>query len=159
MAIQSSNKGKIFNEINITPLTDIFLVLLIIMMVLAPMFQSVDKNINMPEINNGSSVEDKEVTVAITQNAEFFVNGAAVDPANLQAELSKLIGKTKGKNVVVKADAKAKSKEIMKVIRSAEYAGFEKLTVAGEPLSRKQQKELEQKAEDTQHNQVTLPQE
>lgn len=160
MSIQSSNKGKIFNEINITPLTDIFLVLLIIMMVMAPMFQSVDKNISMPEINSGASVEDKEVTVSITKNAEFFINSTSVNAENLQAELEKLIGKTKEKNIVVKADAKAKSKEIMKVIRAAEYAGYEKLTVAGEPLSKKQQKDLEQKSPSTNENdlnRVSLP--
>ncbi|MDD3013864.1 MAG: biopolymer transporter ExbD [Candidatus Gastranaerophilales bacterium] len=159
MAIQSSDKGKIFNEINITPLTDIFLVLLIIMMVMAPMFQSVDKNINMPEINNGVNVEDKKAEVSITANAEYFLNGAPVDPANLQAELAKLINLTKEKNIVVKADTKAKSKEIMKVIRAAEFAGFEKLTVAGEPLSGKQQKELKQNSASSDENQVALPEE
>ena len=50
-----TNKGKeaLFTEINITPLTDIFLVLLIIMMVVAPTFQSMDNSINIPEINSG----------------------------------------------------------------------------------------------------------
>lgn len=161
MAIQSSNKGKIFNEINITPLTDIFLVLLIIMMVMAPMFQSIDKNLNMPEINSGASVEDKDVTVSITKNAEFFVNTKQVDPADLQNELAALLDKTKEKNVVVKADTDTKSKEIMKVIRAAEYAGYEKLTVAGEPLSRKQQKNLEETLpvdnQDMQNDRVSLP--
>ena len=55
MAFSSSkNKKTLFTEINITPLTDIFLVLLIIMMVIAPSFQSVDNNINIPEINSGN---------------------------------------------------------------------------------------------------------
>ena len=60
MAIRTTAKdGKrsTFNEINITPLTDIFLVLLIIMMVIAPSFQSMDNNIKMPEINSGLSIE------------------------------------------------------------------------------------------------------
>ena len=48
-----SKKGKLFTEINITPLTDIFLVLLIIMMVVAPSFQSMDNAITIPEINSG----------------------------------------------------------------------------------------------------------
>jgi uncharacterized paraquat-inducible protein A len=53
----SSNgkERKTFNDINITPLTDIFLVLLIIMMVIAPSFQSVDNNISMPNINSSST--------------------------------------------------------------------------------------------------------
>ncbi len=52
-------KRSTFNEINITPLTDIFLVLLIIMMVIAPSFQSMDNNIKMPEVNSGVAVEEK----------------------------------------------------------------------------------------------------
>ena len=44
-----NGKKKTVNEINITPLTDIFLVLLIIMMVIAPSFQSIDNNIQIPE--------------------------------------------------------------------------------------------------------------
>ena len=71
MAISTSGNTsgkKIFNEINITPLTDIFLVLLIIMMVVAPMFQAIDQDITLPSINSGLSVDDKEVTVAVTKN-------------------------------------------------------------------------------------------
>jgi len=55
----SKGKDALFTEINITPLTDIFLVLLIIMMVIAPTFQSHDSNIKMPEINSGLTVEQK----------------------------------------------------------------------------------------------------
>ena len=57
MAFSSNNKGKLFTEINITPLTDIFLVLLIIMMVVAPTFQSMDNAITIPEINSGVAIE------------------------------------------------------------------------------------------------------
>ena len=70
MAIRTTAKdGKrsTFNEINITPLTDIFLVLLIIMMVIAPSFQSMDNNIKMPEINSGLSIEEKNATVSLTK--------------------------------------------------------------------------------------------
>ena len=49
MGIKTGKKA-LFTEINITPLTDIFLVLLIIMMVVAPTFQSVDNSISVPEV-------------------------------------------------------------------------------------------------------------
>ena len=50
--------------------------------------------------------------------------------------------------MVVKADEKAKSSDIMQIMRSAQNAGFEKLVVAGEPLSKKEQKELKNKGEE-----------
>jgi biopolymer transport protein ExbD/biopolymer transport protein TolR len=146
MAIGSTNKkGGIFTEINITPLTDIFLVLLIIMMVIAPMFQSLDQDIKLPSINSGLSVDEKEVTVAVTKSSKFFINSAPVEEAQLSNELAALLKTSKDKKVVVKADSQAKTKEIMKIMRAAQEAGYERLTVAGEPLSKKQQKELEEK--------------
>ncbi len=145
MAIQSSGKkGEIFSEINITPLTDIFLVLLIIMMVIAPMFQALDQDISLPSINSGLSVDENEITVSITRNSKFYVNSAQTEEAKLSEKLKGLLEETEDKKVVVKADAQTKTKEIMKVMRAAQQAGYEKLTVAGEPLSRKQQKDLEE---------------
>lgn len=148
MSIQSSGNKGLFTEINITPLTDIFLVLLIIMMFIAPMFQKVDKSIILPSINSGLSVDEKEVTVAITKDAKFYVNTEAVNEDQLSEKLLSLIEKAKDKKVVVKADSQTKTKYIMVVMNAAQVAGYEKLTVAGEPLSKKQQKDLEQKPVD-----------
>ena len=146
MAFKSSNgKDTLFTEINITPLTDIFLVLLIIMMVVAPSFQSIDNNIAVPEINSGVAVEEKNATVAITKEGRMYLNGAVVaDETQLVSELQKLVPTLTKKEVVVRADEKTKSSEIMKVMRAAQAAEFEKLTVAGEPLSKKEQRNLEQ---------------
>ena len=141
MAIKLNADGKkpVFNEINITPLTDIFLVLLIIMMVIAPSFQTLDKNITIPEINSGVSIEEKNATVSLTKEGEMFLNGERTDENSLEADLAALI---------VKADEKAKSSDIMKIMRSAQNAGFEKLVVAGEPLSKKEQRELKRNGEE-----------
>ena len=141
-------KKKIFNEINITPLTDIFLVLLIIMMVIAPSFNSVDSNIQMPEINSGLAIEQDTVTVSITKDGHFFVNERSVQEFDLENSLSNLVNSAEKKEVVVRADKSVKSSEIMKVMKSAQNAGFEKMVVAGEPLSKKMQKELLKNAED-----------
>ena len=69
------NERKTFNEINITPLTDIFLVLLIIMMVVAPTFNSMDNAVDVPEVNNGINIEETKVTVSITKDGSIYVNG------------------------------------------------------------------------------------
>lgn len=146
MAIQSSDKkGAIFSEINITPLTDIFLVLLIIMMVIAPMFQALDQDISLPSVNSGLHIDEKEITVAITKDSKFYVNSAQTQETALTEELKGLLAEAKDKKVIVKADSQTKTKEIMKVMRAAQEAGYEKLTVAGEPLSKKQQNKLEEK--------------
>ena len=144
---QDDGRKKTFNEINITPLTDIFLVLLIIMMVIAPSFQSVDNNIKMPEINSGLSIENEKATVSITKDGSFYVNETKVVHDDIENSFSNIITSLEKKEVVVRADKETKSSEIMKVMKAAQNAGFEKLVVAGEPLSKKQQQELKDKAE------------
>jgi len=139
-----NGRKKTFNEINITPLTDIFLVLLIIMMVIAPSFQSVDNSIKIPEINSGLAIEVKNATVSITKDGAFFVNDEKTDISSLETKLSSLISNLEKKEIVVRADKSTKSSEIMKVMKAAQNAGFEKLVVAGEPLNRAEQKELEE---------------
>ena len=138
------NERKTFNEINITPLTDIFLVLLIIMMVIAPSFQSIDNNIIMPTINSGLAIEQKNATVSITKDSTYYVNDKKVTADTLEENLSSIIENLEKKEVVVRADKDTKSAEIMKVMKAAQDAGFEKLIVAGEPLKASEQKELEQ---------------
>lgn len=148
MAMSSSGKkAKAFTEINITPLTDIFLVLLIIMMVVAPTFQSMDNSISIPEINSGVSIEQKNATVSITKEGIMYINGREISPDTLTDELTALKPSLEKAEVVVKADEKVKSSEIMKVMNAAQNAEFKKLIVAGEPLSKKEQKDLETNSE------------
>ena len=144
---QDDGRKKTFNEINITPLTDIFLVLLIIMMVIAPSFQSMDNNIKMPEINSGLSIENEKATVSITKDGAFYVNETKVAADDIENNLYNMISSLEKKEVVVRADKETKSSEIMKVMKAAQNAGFEKLVVAGEPLSKKQQLDLKEKDE------------
>ncbi len=153
MAFSTNKKQKMFNEINITPLTDIFLVLLIIMMVVAPSFQSMDNSMDVPEVNNGINIEDEKVTVSITKAGEMYVNGESVQASQLTDKLLALKGDTEKPEVIVKADKAVKSATIMDVMNAAQNAEYQKLVVAGEPLNKKEQKELEK------NSQVNIPQE
>ncbi len=159
MAIKTTNSKKraVFSEINITPLTDIFLVLLIIMMVVAPTFQSDNANINVPEINSGLTVEEKAATVSITKDGDMYLNGQPIALEELTQALVDLKPSLNKAEVLVKADTAAKSRDIMQVMRAAKDADYEKLTVAGEPLSRKEQKELEQQAPQNSDNMADMP--
>lgn len=154
MALKSGKKA-IFSEINITPLTDIFLVLLIIMMVVAPTFQSMDNSISIPEINSGTSIEQGKVTVAVTKDGTIFVDGTKISMGLLTGELERLKTDNENAEVVVKADEKVKSSIILEIMDAAQDAHYKKLIVAGEPLSKKEQKELEKIIEEsTNQNQL-----
>ena len=140
----SKKKGKLFTEINITPLTDIFLVLLIIMMVVAPTFQSMDNALTVPEINSGVAIEQNKAEVAITKEGLMYINGKQITSDQLVDELLAMKDSLEKPEVVVKADAQVRSSEIMKVMNAAQDAEYKKLIVAGEPLSKKEQKELKE---------------
>ncbi len=146
---EQGGKKQTFNEINITPLTDIFLVLLIIMMVIAPSFQSMDNDIKIPEITSGKGIEELNTTVSVTKNGELFLNGEKINPESIEEKLAALIGQNEAKEVIVKADKQAKSSYILDIMHAAQNAGYKKLTVAGEPLSKKEQNELEKENEKT----------
>ena len=144
MAIKSG-KNAAFTEINITPLTDIFLVLLIIMMVVAPTFQDSDTSIIMPEINSGIAIEQKNATVSVTKDGNLFLNGNKLAEGELTNALAQLLPSLEKPEIVVKADVDVKSSVIMDIMDSAQEAEYKKLVVAGEPLSKKEQRELENK--------------
>ena len=144
---ETGGKKQTFNEINITPLTDIFLVLLIIMMVIAPSFQSIDNNINMPEITSGTGIEELNANISVTKNGEIFLNSEKITEDSLEEKLALLVKENEAKEVIVRADKDAKSSEILNIMNAAQNAGYKKLIVAGEPLSKKEQEELEKSAE------------
>lgn len=148
MAFSSKKKQKLFTEINITPLTDIFLVLLIIMMVVAPSFQSMDNAVDIPEVNNGVNIEDEKVTVSITKDGAMYVNGENIQKTQLTDKLLAVKGDNDAPEVIVKADKAIKSATIMDVMNAAQNAEYKKLIVAGEPLNKKEQRDLKQRSAD-----------
>ncbi|MCQ2740003.1 MAG: biopolymer transporter ExbD [bacterium] len=142
MAIKTGKK-TLFTEINITPLTDIFLVLLIIMMVVAPTFQSIDNSITIPEINSGNSIEQGKVVVSVTKDGTIYVDTKHSSQSDLVSDLELAKKSADSTEVVVKADEKVKSSVIMAIMDAAQDAQYKKLIVAGEPLNKKDQKKLE----------------
>lgn len=158
MAFGSERQGKIFSEINITPLTDIFLVLLIIMMVVAPVLQSNDTPVDVPEINNGVNIEESKVSVSVTVDGLIYVNGAPTEVSKLTDALIAVRNPDDEKQeVVVKADKNVSSSKVLDIMDAAQNAEYKKLIVAGEPLNKKEQKVLKENAEQTQNNSVNIP--
>lgn len=119
----AENRGE-FNEINITPLTDIFLVLLIIMMVIAPMLDQQGLNLTVPE-NVAEQVHDKDVkilTVRISPQDRFYVDEQEVSAEQLQIAIAGKI-KEYPDGVLIQSDDNATHGAIVKVMDSARNAG------------------------------------
>jgi len=110
--MQTGNRKQVFNEINITPLTDIFLVLLIIMMVVAPLVHQMRADVKPPEIASGTQVEQNRLTVEVTSDGAVYVEGVEASPDNLaetlkdqQAKLESRTGKSKAASVASDASS------------------------------------------------------
>lgn len=128
--------GDEFSEINVTPLTDVFLVLLVIMILIAPLIDKSDLKIKPPETSNAKKLdESKGVTIDIDKQGQIAINGVFVngaDPQIIQERITELIKKLGNKDVpcIVNADGDSKEKEVVAVMQAAAGAGIKKMRVA-----------------------------
>ena len=120
-----------FNEINITPLTDIFLVLLIIMMVIAPMLDQQGLNLTVPENVAEEQVKNKEtkiMTIMVDASDNFYLDGQEIPLAKLENTIKK-----KKKNypdgLLIKTDADSSHGAMVKVMDSARNSGITSISV------------------------------
>lgn len=126
------NERKTFNEINITPLTDIFLVLLIIMMVIAPLLDQQGLNLTVPENVAQETVNNKEskiLTVSVTADNKYYISGEEVQSAELETIL-----KTQAKNypdgMMIQTDGDATHGAVVKLMDSARNSGITSISVS-----------------------------
>ena len=120
-----------FNEINITPLTDIFLVLLIIMMVIAPMLDQQGLNLAVPEVVDEQQItkDPKIMNVAVTSDNKFIWNGEVVDESGLEQLFSEH-QKDYPDGLLIQADDNSEHGAIVKVMDSARNVGFTSISLS-----------------------------
>jgi len=128
----SSGEQEPMWEINITPLTDVFLVLLIIFMVTTPLIMTAGVKIKMPKSKALPSLTERDVIIAVTSAERYFVNSTEVSKDRLSDYLKDL--KLSGKLVVVQADRTLTHGTVVELLDIAKGAGAEKLAIATEPV-------------------------
>jgi len=121
---------KTFNEINITPLTDIFLVLLIIMMVVAPLLDQQGISLTVPENVEQSQIdkESKILTVVVTENDKYYINNEEVSPDSLGTTLSRAV-KDYPDGLLIQTDGDATHGAVVKLMDKARYAGVKAISL------------------------------
>lgn len=121
---------KTFNEINITPLTDIFLVLLIIMMVVAPMLDQQGIGLTVPE-NVEQTKMDKEskiLTVTVTSNNKYYIHKVEVPADNLGNVLSQEI-KNYPDGLLIETDGNSNHGTVVKLMDKAREVGVNAISL------------------------------
>ena len=126
----SRDRGE-FNEINITPLTDIFLVLLIIMMVIAPMLDQQGLNLTVPENVAEEQVKNKEtkiMTILVDGADKFYLDGDEIASEDLESVI-KSHAKDYPDGLLIKTDADSTHGAMVKVMDSARNSGITSISV------------------------------
>ena len=132
MAFEDQGSGAISN-INVTPLVDVMLVLLVIFMVTAPILQQ-GVNINLPRVKAVPLTgEEQQLVVAVTERGELYLNDTPTTVAELGTKLEAILRLRPDRQVFVRADQDVKYGEVMRVIATVKDAGIERVGMVTEP--------------------------
>lgn len=135
MAGTGPTQGQ-FGDINITPLTDVFLVLLVVIIIAAPSTQSLQKDISTPKLQQGETLNKDWPMVEVTAQDTIMVDGKQVTVDQLRADGGLfdqwLADPVKQKSLVVRGDQTTASGVILEILEAATAEGFEKTYIAGE---------------------------
>jgi biopolymer transport protein ExbD len=119
-------KGGVKSEINVTPLVDVMLVLLIIMMVITPMLQQ-GISVRLPLATNTIPKPDtqEQTTVAIGSGGEIYVNAKPIRGSELASKLTEILENKKDKLVFIRADQEARYSDVMDAMDQLRTAQIE----------------------------------
>lgn len=131
-----SNDQPIVAEINVTPLTDIFLVLLIIFMVTSTALTQQGTKVNLPRAGAGGA-EPSGIIVTATADHRIELNGKAVELDGLRAALDAAFQKGTERSVILQGDRNVVLEQAVQIMTIAKEAGAEKIAIATAPPERK----------------------
>ncbi len=123
------NGKKVFSDINITPLVDVMLVLLVIFMVTTPMLVKGIK-VNLPKTKSGvTKIEKKDIIISIDKNGRYYLDKV---PIKLDA-LKDYLKAHKGRTVIIKADSLVNYGTVVSLIDTVKSAGINRVGLATQP--------------------------
>ena len=131
MAIAKRNEGaKVNSDINVTPMVDVMLVLLIIFMVITPMLQN-GISVDMAKVNNPTAMQDADkedaLLVSVMRNGDVFFGSDKIAVDTLTGKVKDRLANRTDKRVYVKADARAHFGNVVQVVDGVRAAGVDDL--------------------------------
>jgi len=131
MALAKRNEGaKISSDINVTPMVDVMLVLLIIFMVVTPMLQK-GVSVDMAKVDNPTPMDDADkedaLLVSITRDGKVYFGTEQITIDNLTTKVKDRLANKQDKRVYVKADMRTRFGGVVQVVDSVRAAGVDDL--------------------------------
>ncbi|MFC1522136.1 ExbD/TolR family protein [Elusimicrobiota bacterium] len=131
MGMQSQSDGPIIG-INVTPLVDVCLVLVIIFMVTAPLLEQSSLSIKLPKATTQEGEEKSNITITITQDNRWAINSNEYPKEEIADILSVEIRKVPDRLVIIRSDRDSYHKELMEAMKIAKASGALSITIATE---------------------------
>ena len=133
---ESGDRGTM-SQINVTPLVDVMLVLLVIFMVTAPMMQQ-GVQVNLPKAETKSlAPKEDTLVVSVEQSGRTFINTEEVQGDQLKDKLNSMLAGREKREVFLKADSSVPYGEVVRVMAQIKGAGVERLGMVTESPQRK----------------------
>jgi len=120
---KGAKRGRITSEINITPFTDVVLVLLIIFMMTTPLLFQPEIKIKLPTAKKAETETDKTVNVMIDTLGAIYIDNTKVDLEGLKAVIASKVASRPDIPVIIKADKEVKYDVVMQTIDASKQAG------------------------------------
>ncbi|CAN5888569.1 protein TolR [soil metagenome] len=129
MSFGGGGKG-VKNEINVTPLVDVVLVLLIIFMVITPMLQR-GKDVNLPKSANVDAEKKGDpLVLSVTTDGKIWIEANQVAEGELEAKVAEALRREPGKKVMLKGDERVTVGDVRKVMQHARLGGAKGVALA-----------------------------
>jgi biopolymer transport protein TolR len=122
-----NNTSKLLAEINVTPLVDVVLVLLIIFMVTAPMLQ-MGIDVNLPQVKSKSiDVTEEKLVLTINSSKEIFINKTKTSLTDLSTKLENIFANRIDREIFMRADKNVPYGFVVEVMSTVRKAGVDRL--------------------------------
>ena len=128
--MKNKRRNRIVADINITPFTDVVLVLLIIFMITTPMLSNNEIKINLPKAEITETSNSKNIEITVDKDGFIYVDNKQVHLAYLEDAIFKLTRNSPDKAVVIKGDKNVEYNIIIQIIDKAKKTGVTKFALA-----------------------------
>ncbi len=132
MAGMRSRRGGPIVDINMVPLIDVSLVLLIIFMVMTPFLVQQQIKVNLPHSVTASESPDRPIVITIQREGEVNLNGKPISITSLESELKALLGPQNDHPVMIQADRDLALQKVVAVMDIAKKLQVSKLVISVE---------------------------
>jgi biopolymer transport protein ExbD len=130
MAFKADSSDEVMAELNVVPLVDVILVVLIIFMVTAPMIMKPSINVNLPKAASGEATVPSKLNITISSDGKLNLDGKSVEDTEVQAKALEEVKKNPDIQAIISADKDVPHGRVVSVLDVVKGAGVKKFAIS-----------------------------